>query len=161
MGFSIFNINTEYIIVFLSKKKTKTTIHIYLSLSGSLMTDYKIRQDFHRIIQQPASWLKEKLFYITFRKAISAAILADTYFQSFKRFENMFKVNNKNTRTSCEICSKLTMKTPERRHWRRSSVFIVNSEHISHLIPVFLLLTLSRYMLAGNNLLKNYYSLIL
>ena len=29
----------------------------------------------------------------------------------------MFKVNNRNTRR-CEICSKLTTKTPERRHWR-------------------------------------------
>ena len=26
-------------------------------------------------------------------------------------------VNNKNTRTKCEISSKLTIKTPERRHW--------------------------------------------
>ena len=30
----------------------------------------------------------------------------------------MFKVNNRNTRTKCEICSKLTIKTPERRHWQ-------------------------------------------
>ena len=30
----------------------------------------------------------------------------------------MFKVNNRNTRTRCEICSKLTIKTSERRHWR-------------------------------------------
>ena len=37
---------------------------------------------------------------------------------------------NRNTRTRCEICSKLTIKTPERRHWRRSGVFIVNFEHI-------------------------------
>ena len=28
----------------------------------------------------------------------------------------------------CEICSKLTKKTPEGRHWHRSSVFIVNFE---------------------------------
>ena len=28
--------------------------------------------------------------------------------------------------------------------WRRSSIFIVNFEHISHLVLVFLLLTLSR-----------------
>ena len=28
----------------------------------------------------------------------------------------MFKVNNRNNRTRCEICSKLTIKTPERRH---------------------------------------------
>ena len=31
--------------------------------------------------------------------------------------------------------------TPERRHWRRSGVFIVNYEHIWHLVLVFLLLT--------------------
>ena len=28
----------------------------------------------------------------------------------------MFKVNNRNNRTKCEICSKLTIKTPQRRH---------------------------------------------
>ena len=27
----------------------------------------------------------------------------------------MLKVNNRNNRTRCEICSKLTIKTPERR----------------------------------------------
>ena len=56
----------------------------------------------------------------------------------------MLKVNNRNTRTRCEICSKLTKKTPERRHWtpsfighwRRSGVFIVNFEYISHLASV-------------------------
>ena len=31
----------------------------------------------------------------------------------------------------CEICSKLKIRTPER--WRRSGIFIVNFEHISHL----------------------------
>ena len=41
-----------------------------------------------------------------------------------------------------EICSKLTIKTPEQRHLRRSGIFIVNFEHISHLVLVFLLLTL-------------------
>ena len=55
----------------------------------------------------------------------------------------MFKVN-RNTRTRCEICPKLTTKTPERRHWCRSGVFIVNFEHISQLVLVFLLLTLRR-----------------
>ena len=28
----------------------------------------------------------------------------------------LFKINNKNTRKRCETCSKLTIKTPERRH---------------------------------------------
>ena len=44
---------------------------------------------------------------------------------------------------------KLTIKTPERRHWRRFGVFIVNSEHISHLFLVILLLNLNKYMLVG------------
>ena len=48
----------------------------------------------------------------------------------------MFKVKNKNTRTRCKVCSKLIIKTPERRHWHRSGVFIINSEHISHLVLV-------------------------
>ena len=55
----------------------------------------------------------------------------------------LLKANNRNTRTRCETCSKLTMKTPERRQWRRSDVFVVNFEHTSHLALVFLLLTLS------------------
>ena len=56
----------------------------------------------------------------------------------------MFKVNSRNTRTRRKICSKLTIKTPERRHWCRSAGFIVNFEYISHRALLFLLLTLSR-----------------
>ena len=41
----------------------------------------------------------------------------------------MFKVNNRNTRIRCEICSKLRIKN--------------NFEHVSHLVLVFLLLTLN------------------
>ena len=48
----------------------------------------------------------------------------------------MFKVNNRNIRTRCEICSKLTIKIP--------GIFIVNFEHVSHLVLQFLLLTLCR-----------------
>ena len=44
----------------------------------------------------------------------------------------LFKVSNTNTRKKCEICSKSTTKTPEQRQRRRSGVFIVNFEHISH-----------------------------
>ena len=39
---------------------------------------------------------------------------------------------------------KVGNKTPELRKWRRSDVFIVKFEHISHLALVFLLLTLNR-----------------
>ena len=55
----------------------------------------------------------------------------------------MFELN-RNTRTRCEICSKLTIITPERRYWRHSGVFIVSFEHTSYLVIVFLLLTLSK-----------------
>ena len=54
----------------------------------------------------------------------------------------LLKVNNRNTRTRSGICLKLTIKTQERRHWHRSGIFMVNFEHISHLVLVFLLLTL-------------------
>ena len=40
-------------------------------------------------------------------KYLSVTLLVDIY---------LFKVNNKNTRTMCEICSKLKIKTPERLH---------------------------------------------
>ena len=47
-----------------------------------------------------------------------------------------FKVNNRN-RKRCEICSKLTIKTPERRHWRRPDFFIANFEHILRVFLMF------------------------
>ena len=52
--------------------------------------------------------------------------------------------NYRSTRKRCAICSTLTIKTLERRHQRRSCVFIVNFEYISHLFLVFLLLTLNK-----------------
>ena len=61
----------------------------------------------------------------------------------------LLKVNNRNTRTRFEICSKLTIKTPERRHQHRSGIFIVNFERISHLVLVFLLLTLNMQLPGG------------
>ena len=36
----------------------------------------------------------------------------------------MFKVDNRNTRTSCEICSKLTLKTPKRLYCKLWTYFI-------------------------------------
>ena len=57
----------------------------------------------------------------------------------------LLKVNGRNTRTRCEICSKLTIKTLKRQQWTRSGVFTVNFEHISHLALVFLLLTWRRF----------------
>ena len=58
----------------------------------------------------------------------------------------LLKVNNRNSRTRCGICSKITIKTPECRQWRRSGVFNVNFEHISHLFLMFLMLTFNKYL---------------
>ena len=63
-----------------------------------------------------------------------------TAFMSYPAGNYMFKVNNRNTRTRCDICSKLKIKTPERR---QAGVFIVNFEHISYIVLVFLSLTLN------------------
>ena len=57
----------------------------------------------------------------------------------------LFKVSYRNTRKRYKTCSKLTIKTSEQHQWRRSGVFIVNFEHISHLFLVLLLLTLNRH----------------
>ena len=48
---------------------------------------------------------------------------------------------------SSEICSKLTIKTPERRHCRLSGVLIAKFEKILNLVLVFLL----RFELNGSN----------
>ena len=81
-------------------------------------------------------------------------MFSEAAFEGSPASNYMFKVNNRNTRTRYEICSVLTIRMPIRiirRYWRRSSVFIVNFEHISHLVLVSLLLTLSRQMLAGSS----------
>ena len=54
----------------------------------------------------------------------------------------LLKINSRD-RTMCEICLKLTIKAPGKRHWRHSSIFVVNFEFISLLVLVFLLLTLN------------------
>ena len=41
----------------------------------------------------------------------------------------LLKGYNRNTGRRCEICSKLTIKTPQKRHWR-SSASIVTFEHV-------------------------------
>ena len=57
----------------------------------------------------------------------------------------LLKVSNRNTRRGCEICSR---KIPERSHWCRSGVFIVNFKYVLHFFLVFLLLRLNEEMLA-------------
>ena len=56
------------------------------------------------------------------------------------------KINKRNTRTRCEICPKLPIKTTERRQLRRSVVFAI-FEQISHIVLVFILLTSNKWWL--------------
>ena len=56
----------------------------------------------------------------------------------------LFKVNYVNFGTMSKISSKWTIKTSERRYWRRSGGFIVNFEQISYTNLVLPLLTLNK-----------------
>ena len=59
----------------------------------------------------------------------------------------LFRINNRNTSKSvykCVKCSKLIIKNPGPSHWRRSCVFIVNFEYISHLFLMSPLLSLNK-----------------
>ena len=55
----------------------------------------------------------------------------------------LFKINIRNTKKKCEICSKLTIEAPE----RLSTVFFVNFRCFLHLFLLFLLLTLNKTQL--------------
>ena len=50
----------------------------------------------------------------------------------------LLEVKNRNMRVRYETCSKLTIKRPEQRHWRRSGVFIVNFKPMSYIVLLFL-----------------------
>ena len=69
----------------------------------------------------------------------------------------LFKVNNKSTRTSCELCSKLATKASGRCHCSRSDLFIFNFEHFSWVVLMFLLLIVNKYWSAGRCSWNNWY----
>ena len=93
------------------------------------------------------SFIHQKKEYYSLRNAFTKNIKKATFIRmSFLQQHSRqlyVQGNNRNTKTRCEICSKLTMMSPARRQWRCSDVFIVNFQHILHLPLVFLLLTLS------------------
>ena len=87
----------------------------------------------------------------------------------------MFKINNRNTRTRCEICSKLTMKIPERCQYFiylllipfMSNVF--NIEFINYEVDLVILIKLASVLVVANidvkrqllGILRTYVSLYL
>ena len=46
---------------------------------------------------------------------------------------NLLKVNTRNTWKKCEMCSKLPIKIPERRQWRRYGIFLVVTLNLFHI----------------------------
>ena len=61
----------------------------------------------------------------------------------------LFNVNNENTKKISEIYPKLTIKIPKPSQWRRSGVFTVSFEQISHIFFVFSLLALNKRTSVG------------
>ena len=111
-----------------------------LSKSSRSQVFYKIASSKVRIRHRCFSVVFLLWFCIT--KHLCSTTSSDLCISPAKH--HLFKVNNRNTKKRCEICSKSTMKTSQKRHWSRSGVFVVNSEHISHLSLVFLLLNLNK-----------------
>ena len=86
-----------------------------LSLASSIPLEYKVLWTF--------LWCSECHLSIIFKCSLTRVSPGNIY---------LFKVDNRNTKKSYQICSKLTIKILERR-WCRSSTIIVNFEHISNL----------------------------
>ena len=92
----------------------------------NLLTNYnhKTRCNTNQLIESSLfrhtsliSWQKMRYF----QKLIRLLFLLPFHWQKRKNLTalNIYtsKVNNRNARKECEICSRLTRKTPERRHW--------------------------------------------
>ena len=88
---------------------------------------------------------------ITFRNKLTKSWTNTTAFNE-SGFEHgcfpfaiyLFIFNNGNTITKFKVCLKLTLKTSERHHWCRFSVFIVNLKQISYILLLVLLITLNK-----------------
>ena len=74
------------------------------------------------ILLQAVTFLLECIYLKYFRNASQP-----TFTCSKSRMKKKIKA-------ICEICSKLTIKTPERGHRRSYGVFFVNFKHISHIV---------------------------
>ena len=133
----------------LAHKKRYTSISTWLMATKlDKMMDYDIgpirtKSSHDSLITWPYV-VKQKTLHLQFHKSYVYYGHQTWHGGSFLAGNYMFKVNSRNIRARCEICLKLTIKTPERGQWRGSGVFIVNFKHISHFVLVFLLLTWGR-----------------
>ena len=72
---------------------------------------------------------------------------------SIQPLNNMFKMKNRNYRINGEIKSTLREKTLT-GHCLRSGVFIVDTEHISHLLPFLTLNMWGKFIKSGGKFIK-------
>ena len=78
-------------------------------------------------------WFQDKLSHglIRFNKWQFCKIIFKSRFHlGYLAGIYLLKVKKETLEQMCEICSKLTIKTPKRRQWHSFGVFIVNFEHI-------------------------------
>ena len=66
---------------------------------------------------------KLEIYSIIFNYSSEACLKLFKATSQFPANIYLFKVSNRNTRKRCEICSKLTIKMPERCQWHRSGFF--------------------------------------
>ena len=66
----------------------------------------------------------------------------------------MLKVNNRSTRKSCEICSKVTIKTTERLHWFRFLLALLAEPHYVAFTNFDCLLLCRNWTLPTNNIIR-------
>ena len=96
----------------------------------------------------------EKIFQFIFQRfyQISTAHVQNTFESQFlcSRYVPADVPLHTNISTTYEICSKLTIETSERCHWRRAGVFIANTEQISLIVLKFWLLNLIKKFSDGN-----------
>ena len=104
---------------------------IYLSISNlNFHIAIDLRVDFNL-----SNYHNQISFYIW---GIKFRVLCQVFERPSLAHIYMFKLNNRNTRKKCEICSKLTIKTPEWIHWLRSGVFVLNFEYVSFIFLLFI-----------------------
>ena len=102
----------------------------------------RISFNFTTTIPKWQRWCYPSDFDVTFNKISTLFWFLYNFLRIITQYPvNMYllQVNNRDSRRKCEICSKLNIKTPERRQCHRSSVFIVNFEHILHIALLFLI----------------------
>ena len=89
-----------------------------------------------------AKWYKDLIHKVFIVRCLTVEIYAlisiICLMTLFIPSRHLLKGNNVNTTATCKICSRLTIKSPERRHWRLSGVFIFNFQLIWHYFWYFL-----------------------